>query len=78
MLQNKVENKKVRQMIGEIVTFQTIIQGNKLIRKNNLMNFYETKNTAVINHISIIVSYTFNEKVKHFHCKYNLLLLIFD
>ena len=67
MLQNKVENKKVRQMIGEIVTFQTIIQGNKLIRKNNLMNFYETKNTAVINHISIIVSYTFNEKVKPFY-----------
>ena len=67
MLQNKVGNKYVRQTIGEIVTFHTIIQGNKSIGKNNQINFHETKDTAVNNHISIILSYTFNEKVKPFY-----------
>ena len=66
MLQNKVGNKKVRQMVGEIVTFHTIIQGNKSIGKNNQINFHKTKDTAVINQISIIVSYTLNEKVSPF------------
>ena len=49
-------------MIGEIVTFHTIIQGNKSIVKNNQIKFQETKDKAVINQISIIVSYTCNEK----------------
>ena len=50
-------------MVGEIVTFHTIIQGNKLIGKNNQIDFHETKDTAIINQISIIVSYPCNEKV---------------
>ena len=50
-------------MIGEIVTFHTIIQGIKLIEKNNQINFHKTKDTAVINQFFMIVSYTFNEKV---------------
>ena len=50
-------------MIEEIVTFQTLIQGNKLIGKNNQIKIHKTKDTAVINQISIIVSYTLNEKV---------------
>ena len=53
-------------MIEEIVTFQTLIQGNKLIGKNNQIKIHKTKDTAVINQISIIVSYTFNEKVNPF------------
>ena len=63
MLQNKVGNKLVRQMIGEIVTFYTMIQGNKLIGKNNQIKNHNTKDTVVINQISIIVSYTCNENV---------------
>ena len=59
-------------MIGEIVTFHTIIQGNKSIWKivpsvqNNQIKIHDTKYTAVINQISIVVSYTCNEKVKPF------------
>ena len=53
-------------MIGEIVTFHTIIQGNKSIEKNNQNKIHDTNNTAVKNQISIIVSYTCNEKVKYF------------
>ena len=54
-------------MIGDIVTFHTIIQGDKSIGKNNQIKIHETKDTAVINQISIIVSYTLNEKVKPFY-----------
>ena len=56
-------------MIGEIVTFHTIKKGNKSIGKivpsvqNNQIKIHDTKGTAVINQISIIVSYTYNEKV---------------
>ena len=53
-------------MIGDIISFHTIIQGNKLIGKNNQIKIHKTKDTVVINQISIIVSYTFNEKVKPF------------
>ena len=57
-------------MIGEIVTLHTIIQGNKLIWKivpsvqNNQIKIHDTEDTGIINQISIIVSYTCNEKVK--------------
>ena len=54
-------------MVGEIVTFHTIIQGNKSIGEKNQIKIHNTKDTAVINQISIIVSYTFNEKVKPFY-----------
>ena len=54
-------------MIGEIVTFHTIIQGNKSIGKNNQIKIHDTKDTGIINQISIIVSYTCNEKVKPFY-----------
>ena len=56
-------------MIGEIVRLYTIIQGNKSIGKivpsvqNNQIKNQDTKGTAVINQISNIVSYTYNEKV---------------
>ena len=53
-------------MIWAIVTFQTLIQGNKLIGKSNQIKIYKTKDTADINQISIIVSYTCNKKVKPF------------
>ena len=59
-------------MIGEIVTLHTIIQGDKSIWKivpsaqNNQIKIHDTKDTAVINQISIIVSYTCNEEVKPF------------
>ena len=68
-LQNKVGNKEVRQMIGEIVRLYTVIKGNKSIGKivpsvqNNQIKNHVTKDTAAINQISIIVSYTLNEKV---------------
>ena len=39
-------------MIGEIVTFHTIIQGNKLIGKNNQIKIHKTKYTGAINQIS--------------------------
>ena len=56
-------------MLVEIATMHTIIQGNKLIGiivhsvQNNQLKIHVTKDTGVINQISIIVSYTFNEKV---------------
>ena len=56
-------------MIGEIVTMHTTIQGNKSIWKifpsvpNNQIKIHVTKDTGVINQISIIVSYAFNENV---------------
>ena len=59
-------------MMGEIVRLYTIIQGNKYIGKivpsvqNNQIKNDHTKDTAVINQISIIDSYTFNEKVQPF------------
>ena len=53
-------------MIGEIVTFHTTIQGNKSIEKNNQIKIHKTKNAPEINQISVIVSYTCKEKVKHF------------
>ena len=54
-------------MIGEIVTFHTILQRNKPIGKKNQIKIYETKDTAEINQISVIVSYTCNEMVKPFY-----------
>ena len=53
-------------MIGEIITFHIIIQGNKSIGKNNQIKIHKTKDTAIINQISIIVRHTCNEKVKLF------------
>ena len=53
-------------MIGEIVIFHTIIQGNISLEKHNQIKIYDTKDTAVINQFSTIVSYTCNEKVKPF------------
>ena len=57
-------------MIKGIVTFHTIIQGNigKIVPsvQNNQIKIHDTKDTAVINQILIIVNYTCNEKVKPF------------
>ena len=60
-------------MIGEIVTTHAIIQGNKFIGKivpsvqnNQIKKNPNTKDAGVINQISLIVSYTCNEKFKHF------------
>ena len=56
-------------MIKKVVRLYIIIQGNKLIYKivpsvqNNQIKNHEIKDTVVINQISIIVSYTINEKV---------------
>ena len=56
-------------MIWAIVTFQTLIQGNKLIGKNKI-KIHKIKDTAAINQISIIVGYTLNKKVKPFCNKF--------
>ena len=59
-------------MIGEIVIIHTIIQGNKSSWniassvQDNQIQIHVTKDTGVINQISIIVGYTFNEKVYPF------------
>ena len=59
-------------MIGEIIKTNTIIQGNKSIRKifhlvqNNQSKIHVNKDTGVIYQISIVVSNTFNEMVKPF------------
>ena len=58
----KVGPNPARQMIAEKVKFHTIIQGIKSIGKNNQISFHKTKDTAINNQISIIVSYTLNEK----------------
>ena len=56
-------------MIGEIITLRATIYGNKLIWKiaplvqNNQIKIHDTKDTGVINQISIIVSYTLYEMV---------------
>ena len=50
-------------MIGEIVTFHTIIQEIKSNGKNNQISFHKNKDTAVNNQISKIVRYTLNENV---------------
>ena len=60
---SKVGTNQLRQMFPQIVPFHTIIQGLKPIGKNIQISFHETKDTAVNNQISIIVSYTLNEKV---------------
>ena len=52
----KVGTNQLRQTIGEKVICH-------LIGKNNQISFHETKDTAVNNQISIIVSHTLNEKV---------------
>ena len=51
-----VGTNQLRQTIGEIVICH-------LIQKNNQILFHETKDTAVINQLSIIVSHNSNEKV---------------
>ena len=52
----KVGTNQLRQTIGEKVICH-------LIGKNNQISFHKTKDIAVNNQISIIVSHTLNEKV---------------